>query len=220
MGEPIDALSKVSLSIPRGSYTAIMGPSGSGKSTLMNLVGCLDRPTEGRVIVDGHDVGRLSDRERTALRGRWIGFVFQTFNLIARRSALENVALPLVFRGVSRRERRERAGELLGRVGLGDRTDHRPNQLSGGQRQRIAIARALVADPAIVLADEPTGNLDTDTGREILELFAELHGEGRTIVLVTHERSVAEHADRIVRVVDGEIAGSEAVERGPVRSEA
>ena len=212
LGEPIDALSSVSLSIPNGSYTAIMGPSGSGKSTLMNIVGCLDRPTDGRVSVDGRDVGALSERDRTALRGRTVGFVFQTFNLMPRLSALENVSLPLVFQGVSRRKRRERADELLSRVGLGERADHRPNQLSGGQRQRVAIARALVADPAIVLADEPTGNLDTGTGDEVLELFEELHGEGRTIVVVTHERDVAEHAERIVHVLDGEIEGIETLE--------
>lgn len=213
MGEPIDALSSISLTVPRGSYTAIMGPSGSGKSTLMNLVGCLDSPTEGRIHVDGRDVGRLSDRERTALRGRTVGFVFQTFNLMARLSALENVALPLVFQGVGRRERNERAGALLERVGLGERREHRPNQLSGGQRQRVAIARALVADPAIVLADEPTGNLDTETGEEVLRLFEELDEEGRTVVLVTHERDVAEHAERIVNVVDGEIEGIETVQQ-------
>jgi putative ABC transport system ATP-binding protein len=188
-----------------------MGPSGSGKSTLMNLVGCLDRPTEGIVRVNGNDVSALSERKRTALRGQTVGFVFQTFNLMPRLSALENVALPLVFRGVSRRKRRERAGELLFRVGLGERTDHRPNQLSGGQRQRVAIARALVADPTIILADEPTGNLDTDTGDGVLELFGELHKEGRTVVMVTHEREVAEHAERIVHVLDGELEGIEAV---------
>lgn len=213
LGEPIDALSSISLSIPRGSYTAIMGPSGSGKTTLMNLVGCLDRPTEGVVRVDGRDVSTLSERERTRLRGRSVGFVFQTFNLMPRLSASENVSLPLVFRGVSRRKRRERAEELLSRVGLGERTDHRPNQLSGGQRQRVAIARALVSDPAIVLADEPTGNLDTDTGEGVLELFRELHEERRTVVMVTHEREVAEHAERIVHVLDGEVEGIEAVGR-------
>jgi putative ABC transport system ATP-binding protein len=212
LGEPIDALDAISLSIPRGSYTAIMGPSGSGKSTLMNLVGCLDRPTTGTVRVDGCDVTDLSDRERTDLRGRSIGFVFQTFNLMPRLSALENVALPLVFQGVSRSRRHERARSLLARVGLGDRADHRPNQLSGGQRQRVAIARALVADPAIVLADEPTGNLDTDTGERILELFGELHEEGHTVVMVTHERAVAEHAERIVHVLDGCVEGIEEVE--------
>ncbi|WP_336342860.1 ABC transporter ATP-binding protein [Halalkalicoccus ordinarius] len=212
LGEPIDALDGVSLSIPRGSYTAIMGPSGSGKSTLMNLVGCLDRPTVGTVRVDGRDVTDLSDRKRTALRGRSIGFVFQTFNLMPRLSALENVALPLVFQGVSRRRRHDRARSLLDRVGLGDRADHRPSQLSGGQRQRVAIARALVVDPSIVLADEPTGNLDTDTGARILELFGELHEEGHTVVMVTHERDVAEHAERIVHVLDGTVEGIEEIE--------
>jgi putative ABC transport system ATP-binding protein len=213
LGEPIDALSSISLSMPEGSYTAIMGPSGSGKSTLMNLVGCLDRPTEGVVRVDGKDVSTLSERKRTALRGQTMGFVFQTFNLMPRLSALKNVALPLVFRGVSRRKRRERARELLVRVGLGNRIDHRPNQLSGGQCQRVAIARALVSDPAIILADEPTGNLDTDTGDGVLELFCELHEEGRTVVMVTHEREVAEHAERIVHVLDGELEGVEGVKR-------
>jgi putative ABC transport system ATP-binding protein len=212
LGEPIDALDAISLSIPRGSYTSIMGPSGSGKSTLMNLIGCLDRPTSGTVRVDGRDVTDLSDRERTALRGRSIGFVFQTFTLMPRLSALENVALPLVFQGVHRSQRHERARSLLDRVGLADRADHRPNQLSGGQRQRVAIARALVADPSIVLADEPTGNLDTDTGARILELFGELHDEGHTVVMVTHERGVAEHAERIVQVLDGYVEGIEEVE--------
>lgn len=213
LGEPIDALSEVSLSIPTGSYTAIMGPSGSGKSTLMNLVGCLDRPTEGSVRIDGRDVGTMSERKRTTLRGQTVGFVFQTFNLMPRLSAMENVALPLVFQGIGRRRRRERANELLSRVGLSERSDHRPNQLSGGQRQRVAIARALVGDPTIVLADEPTGNLDTGTGNEVLELFQELYEEGRTVVMVTHEHEVAEHAERIVHVLDGELEGIEAVEK-------
>jgi putative ABC transport system ATP-binding protein len=212
LGEPIDALDAISLSIPRGSYTSIMGPSGSGKSTLMNLIGCLDRPTTGTVRVDGRDVTDLSDSERTALRGRSIGFVFQTFNLMPRLSALENVALPLVFQSVHRSQRHERARSLLDRVGLADRADHRPSQLSGGQRQRVAIARALVADPSIVLADEPTGNLDTDTGARILELFGELHDEGHTVVMVTHERGVAEHAERIVQVLDGYVEGIEEIE--------
>jgi putative ABC transport system ATP-binding protein len=222
VGRPIDALASVSLSIPEGSYIAIMGPSGSGKSTLMNLVGCLDRPTSGTVRVDGRDVTDLDDRERAALRGRRIGFVFQTFNLMPRLSALGNVALPLVFQDVPRRERRERARSVLIRVGLADREDHRPNQLSGGQRQRVAIARALVTDPAIVLADEPTGNLDTETGEGILELFGELHGEGRTVLTVTHERHVAERADRIVHVVDGGVERIETVEsrRRVIRGEA
>ncbi|MFC4540847.1 ABC transporter ATP-binding protein [Halosolutus amylolyticus] len=205
VGQPVHALDGISLEIPRGSYTAIMGPSGSGKSTLMNLVGCLDTPTEGEVVVDGRDVSGLSDRERTSLRGTEVGFVFQTFNLMPRLNALENVALPQLFQGVSRDDRRDRARELLERVGLGDRVDHMPNELSGGQRQRVALARALVNDPAIVLADEPSGNLDTDTEGEILDLFAEFHDAGTTMVVVTHERHVAERAERIVHLLDGRI---------------
>ena len=205
LGEPVHALDGVSLEVPRGSYTAIMGPSGSGKSTLMNLVGCLDTPTEGTVVVDGEDVTKLSDRERTRLRGTTVGFVFQTFNLMPRLNALENVALPQLFQGVDRAERRDRARELLERVGLGDRTDHMPNELSGGQRQRVALARALVNDPAIVLADEPSGNLDTETEADVLDLFAEFHDAGTTMVVVTHERHVAERAERIVHLLDGEI---------------
>ncbi|WP_293033762.1 ABC transporter ATP-binding protein [Natronococcus sp.] len=205
LGEPVHALDGVSLEIPRGSYTAIMGPSGSGKSTLMNLVGCLDTPTEGAVVVDGADVATLSDRERTTLRGTTVGFVFQTFNLMPRLTALENVALPQLFQGVGRDERRERARELLERVGLGDRIDHVPNELSGGQRQRVALARALVNDPALVLADEPSGNLDTETEAEVLDLFGEFHDAGTTLVVVTHERHVAERAERIVHLLDGKI---------------
>ncbi|WP_435334542.1 ABC transporter ATP-binding protein [Haloarchaeobius sp. TZWWS8] len=209
VGEPVHALDGVSLDVDRGSYTAVMGPSGSGKSTLMNLIGCLDTPTEGQVYVDGEEVTAMSDRERTRIRGDSVGFVFQTFNLMPRMTAVENVALPLVFRGVDSDERHERAAALLERVGLGDRLDHVPNELSGGQRQRVAIARALVADPAIILADEPTGNLDTATGEQIMDLFAELHREGNTIVMVTHERDIAEHAERIVTLVDGQIESIE-----------
>ncbi|AGB39754.1 ABC transporter ATP-binding protein [Natronococcus occultus] len=205
LGEPVHALDGIDLGIPRGSYTAIMGPSGSGKSTLMNLVGCLDTPTEGTVVVDGADVTTLSDRERTTLRGTTVGFVFQTFNLMPRLNAVENVALPQLFQGIGRDERRERARELLERVGLGDRTDHLPNELSGGQRQRVALARALVNDPAIVLADEPSGNLDTETEAEVLDLFGEFHDAGTTLVVVTHERHVAERAERIVHLLDGKI---------------
>jgi putative ABC transport system ATP-binding protein len=205
LGEPVHALDGVSLKIPRGSYTAIMGPSGSGKSTLMNLVGCLDTPTDGDVVIDGADVTALDDRERTALRGTKVGFVFQTFNLMPRLTALENVALPQLFQGVGRDERRGRARELLERVGLGDRLDHLPNELSGGQRQRVALARALVNDPALVLADEPSGNLDTETEAEVLDLFGEFHDAGTTIVVVTHERHVAERAERIVHLLDGRI---------------
>ncbi len=205
VGEPVHALDGVSLSIPRGSYTAIMGPSGSGKSTLMNLVGCLDTPTAGSVSVGGSDISTLDERERTTVRGTEVGFVFQTFNLMPRLTALENVALPQLFQGVSRAERIERAGGLLERVGLGDRKDHLPKELSGGQRQRVALARALVNDPALVLADEPTGNLDTETEAEVLDLFEEFHEAGTTLVVVTHERHVAERADRIVHLLDGEI---------------
>jgi putative ABC transport system ATP-binding protein len=216
LGEPVYALSDVSLSLPRGSYTAVMGPSGSGKSTLMNLIGCLDTPTSGRIGIDGESVVGISERRRTEIRGRKVGFVFQTFNLMPRLTAVENVALPMVFRGVGRETRRERAREVLGRVGLGDRTDHRPNELSGGQRQRVAIARALVNDPAILLADEPTGNLDTDTEAQIMALIDDLQAAGNTVLLVSHERTVAEHADRIVHLLDGKVdriehlAGAEA----------
>jgi putative ABC transport system ATP-binding protein len=205
VGEPVHALDGVDLEIPRGSYTAVMGPSGSGKSTLMNLVGCLDTPTEGRVVIDGRDVSAVGDRERTDIRGQKVGFVFQTFNLMPRLTARENVALPLVFRDVPKADRDARAAELLDSVGLGDRLDHRPNELSGGQRQRVAIARALANDPALLLADEPTGNLDTETGETIMNLFADLHAEGNTILLVTHERPIAEHAERIVHLLDGQI---------------
>jgi putative ABC transport system ATP-binding protein len=211
LGEPVHALDGVTIDVPRGSYTAVMGPSGSGKSTLMNLVGCLDTPTEGRVFVDGADVGAMTDRERTRLRGEEVGFVFQTFNLMPRLQAVENVALPLVFQGVSKDERSLRAADILERVGLGDRLEHAPNELSGGQRQRVAIARALVNDPAILLADEPTGNLDSETGANILDLFDELKAEGNTLVMVTHERDVAERADRIVHLLDGEVERVESV---------
>jgi putative ABC transport system ATP-binding protein len=212
LGEPVHALAGVSLAIPSGSYTAVMGPSGSGKSTLMNLVGCLDTPSGGIVKVGGEDVAALSEDGKATLRGEQVGFVFQTFNLMPRLTASENVALPMVFRDRSREERIERAKHLLTQVGLGDRLDHQPTELSGGQRQRVAIARALANDPEIILADEPTGNLDTDTGGEILGLFEELHDAGNTILLVTHERPVAEHADRIVHLRDGRIESVEAIE--------
>lgn len=211
MGAPVRALDGVSFGLPRGSYTAVMGPSGSGKSTLMNLIGCLDTPTDGTVVVNDREVTRLSDRERTRLRGREIGFVFQTFNLMPKLTAEENVALPMIFQGVSRAERTERARHLLERVGLADRTDHRPNELSGGQRQRTAIARALANDPALLLADEPTGNLDTETGERIMRLFADLHEAGNTILIVSHERHIAEHADRILHLLDGELEAVETV---------
>ena len=211
LGEPVHALDGVSLALADGSYTAVMGPSGSGKSTLMNLLGCLDTPTDGTVTVGGEDVATLDESRRARLRGAEIGFVFQTFNLLPRLTAVENVALPLVFHNDTGTDRRERARELLERVGLGDRLEHTPPELSGGQRQRVAIARALANEPSLLLADEPTGNLDSETGASILELFDELHAEGVTILMVTHERHVAERADRIVHLLDGEIEGIEDV---------
>ncbi len=211
LGEPVHALDGVSLSLPVGSYTAVMGPSGSGKSTLMNMLGCLDTPDKGTVRINGESVTEMSNGERATLRGTEIGFVFQTFNLMPRLTAAENVTLPMVFNKDVDADRRERAETLLGRVGLGNRLDHQPSELSGGQRQRVAIARALVNEPTLVLADEPTGNLDTETGDEIMSLFQELNNEGRTILMVTHERHIAEHADRIVHLVDGQIEEIERV---------
>jgi putative ABC transport system ATP-binding protein len=205
LGEPVHALTDVSLILPDGSFTAVMGPSGSGKSTLMNLLGCLDTPDEGTIEIDGRSVTDLSGSERASLRGSELGFVFQQFNLMPRLTAAENVTLPMVFTDAIDQSRRERAKELLERVGLGDRLDHTPPELSGGQRQRVAIARALANEPSLVLADEPTGNLDTDTGGQIMELFERLNREGRTILMVTHERHIAEHADRIVHLIDGEL---------------
>ena len=210
LGGTVEALAGVSLTLDEGSYTAVMGPSGSGKSTLLNLVGALDTPDEGHVAVAGHDVDTDSEDDRAAIRGTEIGFVFQTFNLMPRSNAVENVTLPLVFDDWSRDRRRERAREVLERVGLGDRLDHRPTELSGGQRQRVAIARALAPDPSVVLADEPTGNIDTETGSEIMTLLGEVHARGNTVLLVTHERRIAEHADRIVHIRDGVI---ESIER-------
>ena len=212
LGGTVEALAGVSLTLAAGSYTAVMGPSGSGKSTLLNLVGALDTPTEGRVTVAGHDVGTDSEAERAGIRGTEIGFVFQTFNLMPRLDATENVALPLLFDDWPRERRRERARELLSLVGLGDRRDHRPNELSGGQRQRVAIARALAPDPAVVLADEPTGNIDTETGAEIMGLLDDVNARGNTVLLVTHERAIAEHADRIVHIRDGTIESIESLD--------
>ena len=201
--ETIHALAGVDVEIERNEYVAIMGPSGSGKSTLMNLIGCLDTPTAGQYWLNGTAVSGLDDDELAAIRNREIGFVFQTFNLLPRATALHNVELPLIYGGTPSRERRERAEQVLERVGLGDRMDHRPSELSGGQRQRVAVARALVNEPAILLADEPTGNLDSVTGQEIMALFQELHADGQTILLVTHEHDIAEHAHRTITLRDG-----------------
>ena len=207
--ETVHALRGVSISIERGEYVAIMGPSGSGKSTLMNLVGCLDTPTGGTYELNGHQVSDMDDNQLAEIRNREIGFIFQTFNLLPRSDALRNVELPLVYAGVPGAERRKIALEKLASVGLADRVHHKPNELSGGQRQRVAVARALVNNPAILLADEPTGNLDSKTGVEILGLFAELARTGNTIIVVTHEEAVARHARRIIRIRDGGVASDE-----------
>ena len=201
--EVVEALKDVTLNIEKNEYVALMGPSGSGKSTLMNLLGCLDSPTRGEYWLNGTEVSTMDDGELAEVRNKEIGFVFQTFNLIPRLSALENVALPLVYAGVGREDRLEKARKTLESVGLGDRIMHKPNELSGGQRQRVAVARALVNDPAIILADEPTGNLDTKTSYEIMGLFEQIHKAGNTVILVTHEHDIALHAHRIVRLRDG-----------------
>ncbi len=203
--ETVHALDGVSFVIPRGDYCAIVGPSGSGKSTLMNIIGGLDKPSGGSIVIDGADIGTLDDTGLATFRNRTIGFVFQSFNLLARQTALENVELPMIYAGVDPRERVARAGELLDRVGLGKRMDHRPNQLSGGQQQRVAIARALAGRPALLLGDEPTGALDTQTGKDIMALFDELNHEGVTIVLVTHDHDVAARAKRTIEMRDGKI---------------
>jgi len=209
--EQIHALRGVSFTIERGSYVAIMGPSGSGKSTLMNLIGCLDTPTSGKYYLNGRLVSEMDDDELAHIRNKEIGFVFQTFNLLPRATALHNVELPLIYNGTPAHERRERAIKALQAVELGDRIYHRPNELSGGQRQRVAIARALVNNPSIILADEPTGNLDSATSNEIMALFDNLHKQGNTIILVTHEHDIAMHAHRIIRLLDGQIASDEKV---------
>ena len=201
--EVIHALKSVSLTINKGEFVALMGPSGSGKSTLMNILGCLDTPTKGEYILNGINVSHMSDNELAEVRNSEIGFVFQTFNLLPRNTALDNVALPLIYAGINKEKRMERATNALRNVGLGNRIDHKPNELSGGQRQRVAVARALINDPSIILADEPTGNLDTKTSIEIMGLIEDIHAKGNTIILVTHEEDIAKHAHRIVRMRDG-----------------
>ena len=208
-GEVVRALRGVSLQIARNEYVAVMGPSGSGKSTLMNLIGCLDTPTAGEYWLNSQKVSDLDDDELARIRNKEIGFVFQTFNLLPRATALHNVELPLIYAGLGARERRAQAARALERVGLGDRMDHKPNELSGGQRQRVAIARALVNEPSILLADEPTGNLDSTTSSEIMGVFGDLHGQGQTIVMVTHEHDIAAHAARVVTLRDGVIAADQ-----------
>jgi len=207
--EEVKVLRGISLTIEKGEYVALMGPSGSGKSTLMNLLGCLDTPTDGKYMLNGTDVSGLTDNELAEIRNKEIGFVFQTFNLLPRSTALDNVALPLVYAGQSSEDRTKRAEEVLGMVGLSDRMTHRPNQLSGGQSQRVAVARALVNHPSLILADEPTGNLDSKTSVEIMALMDEIHENGNTLVVVTHEEDIAQHGHRIIRLIDGQVASDE-----------
>lgn len=205
----VRALRSVSLHIREGEYVAIMGASGSGKSTLMNVIGCLDTPTSGKYVLNGHNVSDLTDDELAVIRNREIGFIFQTFNLLPRSTALDNVMLPLVYSGVKKQERLERGTKILTDVGLADRIEHKPNELSGGQRQRVAVARALINKPAILLADEPTGNLDSKISEEIMQLFAEIHRKGNTLIVVTHEEDIALHAHRIIRLKDGQVESDE-----------
>ncbi|WP_370392224.1 ABC transporter ATP-binding protein [uncultured Winogradskyella sp.] len=204
--ETVHVLKGIDLDIKKGEYVAIMGSSGSGKSTLMNILGCLDTPTAGSYILNGKDVSQMSDDELADIRNTEIGFVFQTFNLLPRTTALDNVALPMIYAGASKSERLQRASEVLTDVGLADRMDHKPNQLSGGQRQRVAVGRALVNKPSIILADEPTGNLDSKTSLEIMDLFDAIHANGNTVIMVTHEEDIAEHAKRIIRLRDGMVS--------------
>lgn len=211
--EEVHALRSISLTLKKNEYVAIMGPSGSGKSTLMNIIGCLDTPTSGQYLFNGLSVSDMDDNDLAKIRNKEIGFVFQTFNLLPRSDSLHNVELPLIYGGISSAERKRRAAEVLKDVGLGDRGHHKPNELSGGQRQRVAVARALVTRPSIILADEPTGNLDTKTGEEIMMLFEDLHRQGNTIILVTHESDIAEHAHRAIRLRDGMIETDEPVRK-------
>jgi len=207
--EVVKVLKGIDLDINKGEYVALMGPSGSGKSTLMNILGCLDTATAGTYVLNGRDVSNMTEDELAEVRNKEIGFVFQTFNLLPRTTALDNVALPMIYAGATKGQRHERASQVLTEVGLADRMDHRPNQLSGGQRQRVAVGRALVNHPSIILADEPTGNLDSKTSLEIMNLFDAIHQKGNTIIIVTHEEDIAEHAHRIIRLIDGTVASDE-----------
>lgn len=210
----VRALRSIDININKNEYVAIMGPSGSGKSTLMNIIGCLDTPTSGKYILNSKDVSKLQDNQLAEIRNNEIGFIFQTFNLLPRYTSLENVMLPLIYAGLSKHERKKRALEVLDSVGLGDRVTHRPNELSGGQKQRVAAARALVNNPSIILADEPTGNLDSKTSIDMMGLFREIHGRGNTIIVVTHEEDIAKHANRIIRLIDGQIE-SDKINKSP-----